>query len=135
MNKVVEVYSISRCCRAVIGDAPPPHVAFYSINIAGDRWLTPGGCDERTRVHILNSEVHLVHTPEGDRYIAMEPGLREILEAPFEAAVLAAEERERNTREWADDAVARATERTRRMLAMPWWKRMWFAAFKRNLVG
>lgn len=131
MNKVVEVYSLNRMCRAVIGDHPPSVIEFASFKLPNGKWLTTPDAKGKTIIEL--SEVHMVRTESGDRYIAMEPGLREILEAPFEAKVLAAEGRERSAKEAAELVMQRGIELRGKLLALPWWRRALFVLRRSNL--
>ena len=133
MNKVIEIYSLNRMCRAVVGGYPPGRVSMYQIT-SHDGTRLGMVADPAIVAKITDADVHLIRTPEGDRYVAMEPGLRKILEAPFEARAWEAEARARDTRQEAERAIARESEIRWQMFSMPWWRRILFVLRRSNLV-
>lgn len=105
------IHSMFRCNISYPLFVPPGDEAIASMD--GERIDIP--------VHHL-VKVHRNGSRE-DKYIAIHPDLRELLEAPFVQMVEAAEKRERA----ADKLLQMAEQAMTNFNNEPWWRRIWIA--------
>lgn len=132
-TKLIDVYGITKVCRAVVDNEARFQMYERRGFLAEDGIPISliGAIDQTIKVHDI--PIHRIRTPEGDRFVAIEPGLERVLEAPFEARVQAAEERSRETRQLAERRIALESGFRYRLQAMPWWRRALFVLRRSNL--
>ena len=102
------------------------------ISISRDLWALPiegDWTDEKVEKERLYAhEIRQAHRP--DRYIVLDPELREILEAPFLGEIADAKYQLRMSHEDHRRSAKLYRETLNRVvnfLALPWWRRVWLA--------
>jgi hypothetical protein len=120
VTREVDFYELKRTRRMIAGI----DYAYYKLDQMPPQWL-PGGemAVDKSTVQEERVPIHHVRAAGKNKYIAIAPELRELLEAPFEAKVLDAQS---DARARAEEAKA-CRERLIGFNASPWYVRVWRA--------
>jgi hypothetical protein len=120
MTREVDFYELKQSRRMIAGC----EVRYFKLASTPPQWL-PGGemAVDKATAQEERVPIHHVRAAGKNKYIAMSPELREILEAPFEAKALDVQAKLRI----AEDCVSHMEDRLAWFPSQPWYKRLWIA--------